>query len=63
MHLERGEGQTTSLGLEGSRDEKVLDGILARRFSKVGRMTRLPLDNQALQKREAAEISSKVATH
>lgn len=47
------ENQTSTLGMEASEMLGQIDAILARRFFRdVGRMQRLPLDNQTLQKRE-----------
>lgn len=43
----------STLGLEAKEMLNQLDGLLTRRFfNEIGRMQRLPLDNQTLQKRE-----------
>ena len=47
------DGKPSTLGLEAREMLGQLDALLARRFfNEVGRMQRLPLDNQTLQKRE-----------
>ena len=52
-HSETNDNQTSTLGMEASGMLEQIDAILARRFFKdVGRIQRLPLDNQTLQKRE-----------
>ena len=49
----RESGATSSIGIEAHEMMEALDALLARRFfGEVGRMQRLPLDNQTLQKRE-----------
>lgn len=49
----RENGKPTSVGAEALEMVETLDALLARRFfNEVGRMQRLPLDNQTLQKRE-----------
>jgi predicted component of viral defense system (DUF524 family) len=46
-------GKPSSVGAEALEMVEALDALLARRFfNEVGRMQRLPLDNQTLQKRE-----------
>lgn len=46
-------GAPSTLGMEAKELLDQIDALLARRFfSEVGRMQRLPLDNQTLQKRE-----------
>lgn len=43
----------STIGLEAREMLEQLDGLLSRRFfNEIGRMQRLPLDNQTLQKRE-----------
>lgn len=45
--------KTSTLGMEAKEMLDQIDGLLSRRFfNEVGRMQRLPLDNQTLQKRE-----------
>ncbi|MGB0414363.1 MAG: DUF2357 domain-containing protein [Coraliomargarita sp.] len=47
------DGKASTLSLEAKEMLDQLDALLARRFfNEVGRMQRLPLDNQTLQKRE-----------
>jgi predicted component of viral defense system (DUF524 family) len=47
------DGKPSSVGAEALEMVEALDALLARRFfNEVGRMQRLPLDNQTLQKRE-----------
>lgn len=47
------DGKPSTIGLEAREMLEKLDGLLFQRFfNEVGRMQRLPLDNQTLQKRE-----------
>lgn len=47
------DNKTSTLGMEAKEMLDQIDGLLSRRFfNEVGRMQRLPLDNQTLQKRE-----------